>query len=65
MTTSLSFTSDAPDVSARSVRFPFPVRLDRPFRQRVSETYWSGEQRVTDWSRPQDWTSVLDITTPR
>jgi hypothetical protein len=65
VTTSLSFASDAPDVSARSVRFPFPVRLDRPFRQRVSETDWSGEQRVTEWSRPQDWTSVLDITAPR
>jgi hypothetical protein len=60
--TSLSFSSDAPDVSARSVRFPFPVRLDRPFRQRVSETYWSGEERVAPWSRAQDWTSVLDIT---
>jgi hypothetical protein len=63
--TSLSFTSDAPDVSARSVRFPFPVRLDRPFRQRVSETLWSGEERVAQWSPPQDWTSVLDITARR
>jgi hypothetical protein len=31
----------------------------------VSETYWSGEQRVAQWSRPQDWTSVLDITARR
>ncbi len=63
--TSLSFAAEAPDVTARSVRFAFPVRLDRPYRQRVSETDWSGEQRATEWSQPRDWTSVLDITKPR
>jgi hypothetical protein len=63
--TSLTFAADAPDVTARSVRFAFPVRLDRPYRQRVSEIYWSGEQRATEWSRPQAWTSVIDITATR
>jgi hypothetical protein len=63
--TSVTFTSEAPDVTKRSVRFPFPVRLDRPFRQLVSETYWSGEERRATWSAPLEWTSVLDITASR
>ena len=65
VTTSLSFASDAPDVSARSVRFPFPVRLDRPFRQRVSETDWSGEQRVTEWSRARRTGRASSTSRPR
>jgi len=63
--TAVKFSADHPDLSSRSIRFPFPVRTDKPFRQRITELHWSGEEVVHPWSQDQQWVSVIDITTAR
>jgi len=63
--TAVKFSADHPDLSSRSIRFPFPVRTDKPFRHRITELYWSGEEVVHPWTQAQQWVSVIDITTAR
>jgi len=58
------FGRDQPDLYARSLRFGVGVRLDRPYRYRVTEISDDGTSAVTAWRARASWTELLDITTP-
>jgi hypothetical protein len=58
------FGRDQPDLYARSVRFGVAVRLDRPYRYRVTEIAEDGTSAVTAWRARASWTELLDVTTP-
>jgi hypothetical protein len=58
------FGRDQPDLYARSVRFGVAVRLDRPYRYRVTEVKDDGTSTVTPWRARQSWAELLDVTTP-
>jgi hypothetical protein len=58
------FGRDQPDLYARSVRFGVAVRLDRPYRYRVTEVEEDGTSTVMPWRSRQSWAELLDVTTP-
>jgi hypothetical protein len=59
------FGRDQPDLYARSVRFGVAVRLDRPYRYRVTEVRDDGGSTVSPWLPRASWAELLDVTTPR
>lgn len=56
------FRRQQPDIYARSLRFPFAVRLDRPYRYRVVTIQSDGQIYETPWQVRTSWTQVLDVT---
>jgi hypothetical protein len=58
------FGRDQPDLYARSVRFGVAVRLDRPYRYRVTEIADDGTSAATPWRTRASWTELLDVTSP-
>jgi hypothetical protein len=61
---STTFGRTQADLYARSVRFPVAVRLDRPYRFRVSETATDGRARPAAWATAVSWDRILDVTSP-
>lgn len=59
---STTFGSSEPDLYARTLRFPFAVRLDRPYRYRVTELRRDGEELQGEWREAASWSRLLDIT---
>lgn len=56
------FQRKQPDIYARSLRFPFAVRLDRPYRYRVVTILSDGQIHETPWQVRASWTQLLDVT---
>jgi hypothetical protein len=59
-----AFYSKQPDLYARSIHFPFAVRLDRPYRYRIVEVAKDGSISTGPWVTRESWTQLLDVTTP-
>jgi hypothetical protein len=58
-----SFQLAQPDLYARGLRFPLAVRLDRPYRYRVTEVGLDGATHVSPWTAVASWGRILDVTT--
>jgi hypothetical protein len=58
------FRRHQPDIYARSLRFPFAVRLDRPYRYRVVTIGTDGQMIESPWQTRTSWTQLLDVTSP-
>ena len=58
----LTFDVSRRDLSAVSARFPYSVRMNRPFRYRVREILDDGTRRDGDWISRESWADVIDIT---
>ena len=57
------FSADDADRYVHDIRFPVAVRLDRPYRYRVSEFFFDGrEELVTDWAIRSSWAALIDVT---
>jgi hypothetical protein len=59
-----SFDRAAADVTTRSLRFPFAVRLDQPYRYRITDVTEDGVKTSGEWLQAESWSRMLDITTP-
>lgn len=59
-----TFTATQPDLYVRGLRFPMAVRLDRPYRYRVTEVGLDGSTRTSEWTPGAEWGRVLDVTSP-
>jgi hypothetical protein len=64
VTATARFGRDHPDLHTRSLRFGVAVRLDRPYRYRVTEVRDDGTSAVTPWRERASWAELLDVTTP-
>jgi hypothetical protein len=64
VTAGARFGRDQPDLFARSLRFGVAVRLDRPYRYRVTEIREDGTSAVGPWRERASWSELLDVTTP-
>lgn len=62
ITTSFTFRQAQPDIYAKSIRFPYAVRFDRPFFYRVTEINQDGDINQAEWKQRKEWSQVLDIT---
>ncbi len=58
-----AFHQSQPDLYALSLRFPVAVRLDRPYRYRVSEVRRDGAAHPGPWQQGKGWAGILDVTT--
>jgi len=56
------FHGTEPDIYSSGMRFPVAVRLDRPYRYRVSETRLDGTSTVGRWQEVSSWNKILDVT---
>ena len=64
ITTAYTFRQSRPDLYARSIRFPYAIKFDKPFYYRVTEINTDGEATSTEWLQKKEWNEVLDITSP-
>lgn len=58
----LTFEATAPELTLHTLRFPFAVRLDAPYRYRVVEVARDGRQTVGPWRTRRSWEALLDVT---
>lgn len=59
-----SFKQSQPELYAKSIRFPYAVRFDKPFYYRVTEINADGDVAATEWKQKKEWNELLDITSP-
>jgi len=59
-----AFARAHPDVYSVSLRFPVAVRVDRPYRYRVTDLRPDGSSTQGNWSAGHDWLGLLDLTSP-
>ena len=64
ITNRYTFRALQPEVYSRSVRFSYAIRFDRPFYYRVTEITSDGEIVVGEWNMKENWSELLDITSP-
>jgi hypothetical protein len=57
-----TFRSDTPDIYAYDMKFPYAVKIDVPYRYRLTEITRSGTVTRADWKTRQSWNGILDIT---
>jgi hypothetical protein len=57
-----TFKSNRPDIYAKSIRFGYAVRFDKPFYYKVTEINTDGEPSATEWKQKREWSEILDIT---
>lgn len=59
-----TFEAAAPELTLHSLRFPFAVKLDRPYRYRVVEVGRDGRAAAGPWRTRSSWEPLLDVTGP-
>ncbi len=64
ISTAFSFRQNKPDQYAKSIRFGYAIRLDKPYSFRVTEITNDGEMQVSEWTVRKEWSELLDITSP-
>jgi hypothetical protein len=60
--TAFSFRQNKPDMYAKSIRFAYAVKMERPFYYRVTEINNDGETWAGEWIKKKEWNEILDIT---
>ncbi len=63
VTRTIAFRAAAPDITSATVRFPVAVRLDQPFRYRITEIRGDGTVSAGAWRVGASWWFELDVTT--
>lgn len=58
------FSSAKPDQTTLQIRFPYAIKISRPYRYRVIEYSSSGLKKELPWQYRENWTEILDVTTP-
>jgi len=61
---SVHFSVDELETYKHAARFPYAVRLDRPYRFRLIEVTVDGDEQAGDWIERTSWVEPLDVTTP-
>jgi len=64
ISTAFSFRQNKPDQYAKSIRFGYAIRLDKPYSFRITEITNDGEMRAGEWTSRKEWSELLDITSP-
>ena len=64
ITVKADFNRNKPDVNSLTARFPYAIRLDHPMEYRVIEINTNGEITSSQWIRRNNWSEVIDVTTP-
>lgn len=62
ITLKYTFRKDTPDIYACDLKFPYAVRIDTPYRYRITEITTGGVITRTEWIIKGSWHEILDIT---
>src|SRR4029078_5779601 len=62
ITSSFTFSEGRPEVYAKSIRFPYAIRFDKPFFYRVLEINRDCEVVTGEWKEKTVWSELIDIT---
>ncbi|CAN5623426.1 hypothetical protein BH11BAC1_BH11BAC1_13190 [soil metagenome] len=57
-----SFFQSNADVHNVVLKFPYAVRIDKPYRYRLTQVKTDGSSFTSLWYTNQSWTAILDIT---
>ena len=57
-----TFRRDMPDIYACDLKFPYAVRIDIPYKYRITEITAGGNVTRTEWVTKGSWHEILDIT---
>jgi hypothetical protein len=63
VTLKYTFRDNAPDIYATDLKFPYAVRIDVPYRYRITEITREGTVTRSEWITSGSWHEILDITT--
>ncbi len=58
----IKFKKSQPDEYVKSIRFPYAVRIDKPYKYRVTDISNNGNQKKKNWVDRNSWTGIIDIT---
>lgn len=58
-----TFKRSKPDIYAHELRFPYAIRIDKPYKYRIVVTDNEGEISKSKWKEIYSWHEILDITT--
>jgi hypothetical protein len=58
-----TFKQSQPDEYAKSIRFPYAVRFDKPYKYRITEITQEGDVVSSGWIERTSWSDIIDITT--
>ena len=64
ISTTFSFRQNKPDQYAKSIRFGYAIRLDKPYSFRITEITNDGDMQAGEWTSRKEWSELLDITSP-
>lgn len=62
VTMKYTFRNDTPDIYACDLHFPYAVRIDIPYRYRITEITDGGAVTRSEWFTGESWHKILDIT---
>lgn len=58
-----TFRATEPDIYAKTIKFIYAVKLDKPYLYRITEIFKDGKADRSDWKEVENWHQILDITT--
>jgi len=64
ITIKADFNRNKSDISSINARFPYAILLDHPLEYRTLEINVDGETITSPWMTKENWTEVIDVTTP-
>lgn len=62
VTTQVKFTPKYPDIYVYNIRFPYAVKLDKPFYYRVTSIVNETAPVKTPWVEKTEWAGIIDIS---
>ncbi len=57
-----TFSRKYPDICVYNIRFPYAVRLDKPYYYRTISISDNSPPVKTEWIEQKSWTSIIDVT---
>ncbi|MCB0376661.1 MAG: hypothetical protein KDD04_12135, partial [Sinomicrobium sp.] len=59
----VTFRATEPDIYAKTIRFIYAVKLDKPCSYRITEIFKDGRTERSKWTAVENWHQILDVTT--
>jgi hypothetical protein len=57
-----TFKASDPDSYAKTIKFTYAVKLNKPYSYRTTEIFPDGSMKRSDWKTQENWHQILDIT---
>ena len=58
------FMASTPDQNTLQIKFPYAIKMTKPYRYRIIEYTEEGQKKEFPWVFRENWSELLDVTTP-